>query len=125
MNAEERSLIWPPIFWPPIFPPILLPPTLKPVGVAEEEGNRSTDEIGGVLADGPEILKRLYFRPDYRAVIKQYTGVMMKQLENDPEAQKAVQELLDQQSQGERVLPLLIAIAAGTALGYWAESKHH
>ena len=124
MSAAQKAIL--PTL-PPIFNPTPRPfpwPWPDPVP-AHENGERSPEEISAVVAEGPELLKRLYFRPDYQAVIKQYTKVMLKQLERDPEAQKALQELLDQQIQGERLLPVLIAIAAGAALGYWAESRHH
>lgn len=80
-----------------------------------------------------ELLLRLYAMPDYQAIIKQYAPLLLKQLEKDPEALKALQDLLKRRGisfdETERIGPLLaaavigVSFLVGTCTGYQAEKN--
>jgi hypothetical protein len=89
-------------------------------------------------AAGPELLKRLYCRPDYQAIIKAYAAALIRRFYEDPEAFDAFKELLSRYGisleanetapTGERIAPLVAglivggAFVGGAVLGYFAEA---
>lgn len=89
-----------------------------PVPVSRPGRNLDITELAPYLT--PEILKRVLVRPDYFGVICQYAPILAEQLEQDPEAQQALQDLLEQE---ERLPPLVAAglVAAGMVAGWFAE----
>jgi hypothetical protein len=78
----------------------------------------------------PELIKRMYCRPDYRRLLNHSSEILLRRLSNDPEALKAVKQLLGRYGiaieGSERIIPLIalgICFAGGVALGYAASSK--
>jgi len=85
-------------------------------------GNRDEKQV---LPVGSELLKHLYFRPDYNIVIKTYSILMNKQLEQDPEAMNAFEELTKRyglpSDDTERLvaeIAILVYFLIGLAIGY-------
>jgi len=110
INTEERQYQegWP-------FPRIPLP-------WLNNLGNRDEKQV---LPVGSELLKHLYFRPDYNIVIKTYSILMNKQLEQDPEAMNAFEELTKRyglpSDDTERLvaeIAILVYFLIGLAIGY-------
>lgn len=66
-----------------------------------------------------EFFKRLYARPEYRALINAYTTALLKRFEDDPQAFKAFQEVLARYDLevSDRAVPLVAAawIVGGSA----------
>jgi hypothetical protein len=96
--------------------------------------NGERDTAGSVhlqAISDPELLKRIYYKPEYRAVIQLFGSALLERLEADPEALLAFKEFLKAQGvtleQQERIVPAIIAVAVGVSfvggavLGYFAE----
>jgi hypothetical protein len=92
-------------------------------------GGAEAQQILALIQDaGPgELFKRLYARPDYRAVIDAYTQAMLRRFDDDPKAAEAFRELLVRYGLevDERVLPAVVGavvvakwVAGGAAVGF-------
>lgn len=131
-NDERTSIVRPPPFnpfpGPKPFPwPWPGPGPRNPTG-----GERDTADSAALTAvSDPELLKRIYCKPEYRAVIQLFGSALLERLEADPEALQAFKEFLKAQDvdldQQERFIPILIGIAVGASffggctIGYYAE----
>ena len=139
MSTEERFSLPLTIFprpqpWPYPWPS---PGPYNPIPyLTEERSVTSTQPLPFPMPPirlDPELLKRVYAMPDYQAIIKRYAPLLMKQFEQDPEASKALQDLLKEHGvsfeETERLAPLAIGLIIGGSfviggvLGYFAEGN--
>jgi hypothetical protein len=83
-----------------------------------------------ILDGGPELVKRLYCHPQYNAVMREYGAILLRELEQDPEALDAFKDYLGlagarlDETEREPITAALViggAFVAGVVLGYLAE----